>query len=150
MSVSKWRYTEECNGRPCPGDCDHCSFEPGDLISRADAIEAVKHSTAYMHDDLYEAISIRIPSAETTGALDDAIAKYVADGYMLPPSTLTELPSADAVPQLKQTDTLIIADALRYFALDTERHLSDRTRADALRQQFLKYGASMCEGGDDE
>lgn len=42
MSVSKWRYTEECNGRPCPGDCDHCSFEPADLISRADAIEAVK------------------------------------------------------------------------------------------------------------
>ena len=41
MSVSKWRYTEECNGRPCPGDCDHCSFEPTDLISRADAIEAV-------------------------------------------------------------------------------------------------------------
>lgn len=34
-----------------------------DLISRADAIEAVKHSMAYMHDDLYEAISIRIPSA---------------------------------------------------------------------------------------
>ena len=42
MSVSKWRYTEECNGRPCPGDCDYCSFEPTDLISRADAIEAVK------------------------------------------------------------------------------------------------------------
>ena len=59
------------------------------LISKDDAIEAVKHSTAYMHDDLYEAIS-RIPSAETTGALDDAIAKYVADGLM-------ELPSADAV-----------------------------------------------------
>ena len=57
------------------------------------------------------------------------------------------LPSADAVPQLKQTDTLIIADALRYLAKDTERHLVDRTRADALRQQFLKYGASMCKGG---
>lgn len=28
MSVSKWRYTEDCDGRPCPGDCDHCSFEP--------------------------------------------------------------------------------------------------------------------------
>ena len=53
------------------------------LIKREDAIEAVKHSTAYMHDDLYEAIS-RIPSAEATGALDEAIAKYVADGYMLP------------------------------------------------------------------
>lgn len=58
--------------------------------------------------------------------------------------------SAEAVPQLNQTDTLIIADALRYLAKDTERHLSDRTRADALRQQFLKYGASMCKGGDDE
>lgn len=54
---------------------------------------------------------------------------------------------ADAVPQLKQTDTLILADALRYLAKDTERHLVDRTRADALRQQFLKYGASMCKGG---
>ena len=48
MSVSKWRYTEECNGRPCPGDCDHCSFEPADLISRADAIEAVmKHKMPF-------------------------------------------------------------------------------------------------------
>ena len=56
---------------------------------------------------------------------------------------------ADAVPQLRQTDTLIIADALRYLAKDTERHLVDRTRADALRQQFLKYGASMCKGGDE-
>ena len=46
----------------------------GDLISRADAIEAVKHSTAYMHDDLYEAIS-RIPSAETTGASADAFSR---------------------------------------------------------------------------
>ena len=58
-----------------------------------------------------------------------------------------EVVSADAVPQLKQTDTLIIADALRYLAKDTERHLVDRTRADALRQQFIKYGASMCKGG---
>ena len=57
--------------------------------------------------------------------------------------------SAEAVPQLKQTDTLILADALRYLAKDTERHLSDRTRADSLRQQFLKYGARM-KGGDSE
>ena len=42
MSVSKWRYTEECNGRPCLGDCDHCSFEPADLISRADAVKAIR------------------------------------------------------------------------------------------------------------
>lgn len=24
MSVSKWRYTEACDGRPCVGDCDLC------------------------------------------------------------------------------------------------------------------------------
>lgn len=134
MSVSKWRYTEECNGRPCPGDCDHCSFEPTDLISRADAIEAIeqeyKIDRGYMADDY-------------TYGFNQAI-QYVSD------IILQNLPSAEAVPQLKQTDTLIIADALRYLALDTERHLADRTRADALRQQFLKYGASMCKGGDDE
>ena len=60
---------------------------PTDLISRADVLEGLKHSTAYLHDDIYTIVN-RIPSAETTGALDDAIAKYVADGLM-------ELPSAD-------------------------------------------------------
>ena len=53
--------------------------------------------------------------------------------------------SADAVPHLKQTDTLLIADALRYLMQDTNRHLADRTRADALREQMLAYGASMCK-----
>lgn len=24
MSVSLWAYTESCEGRPCPGDCDNC------------------------------------------------------------------------------------------------------------------------------
>ena len=24
MSCSKWRWTEECDSRPCPGDCDLC------------------------------------------------------------------------------------------------------------------------------
>lgn len=86
-----------------------------DLISRADAIEAVQ--------------------------------KVVLDAEAI--EALKALPSADAVPQLKQTDTLIIADALRYLSKDTERHLVDRTRADALRQQFLKYGASMCKGGEE-
>mgnify|MGYP007133722980 CR=1 FL=1 len=61
--------------------------------------------------------------------------------------TAIETPS-DAVPQLKQTDTLIIADALQYLAKDTERYLSDRTRSDVLREQFLKYGARMKGGGD--
>ena len=56
-------------------------------------------------------------------------------------------PSAEAV-QLRQTDTLIIAGALRYLAEDTERHPSDRTRAEELRKQFLQYGASMCHSAD--
>ena len=93
-----------------------------DLISRANAIEM--------------AVDVETPQ----GTYEMAI--YVDD--------LMARPSAEAVPQLRQTDTLIIADALRYLAKDTERHLVDRTRADALRQQFLKYGASMCKGGDDE
>ena len=25
MSVSKWRYSEACEGKPCIGDCDLCS-----------------------------------------------------------------------------------------------------------------------------
>ena len=25
MSVSLYRWTEECDGVPCPGDCDNCS-----------------------------------------------------------------------------------------------------------------------------
>lgn len=24
MSVSKWRYSEACEGNPCIGDCDFC------------------------------------------------------------------------------------------------------------------------------
>lgn len=24
MSCSLWRWTEECEGKPCPGDCDLC------------------------------------------------------------------------------------------------------------------------------
>ena len=28
MSVSKWRYTEACDGDYCCGDCDCCSKEP--------------------------------------------------------------------------------------------------------------------------
>ena len=58
-----------------------------------------------------------------------------------------EVVSADR-PTLKQTDTLIIADALRYLVQDTERHEADRTRAEELRKQILQYGASMCHSAD--
>lgn len=31
MSCSLWRYTEQCEGRPCPGDCDECSFDSDEV-----------------------------------------------------------------------------------------------------------------------
>lgn len=30
MSCSLWRWTEECEGIPCCGDCDLCSLDPED------------------------------------------------------------------------------------------------------------------------
>lgn len=30
MSVSLWRWTEECDGRFCVGDCDLCTCEEED------------------------------------------------------------------------------------------------------------------------
>lgn len=27
MSCSLWRWTEACDNRPCPGDCDLCGYE---------------------------------------------------------------------------------------------------------------------------
>ena len=28
MSVSRWKYTEQCDGDYCCGDCDYCNKEP--------------------------------------------------------------------------------------------------------------------------
>ena len=78
-------------------DSDECKEQKSklDLISRADAIEAVRLETGKLgrwllgRGDILDIISA-LPSAETTGALDDAITKYVADGLM-------EFPSAEAV-----------------------------------------------------
>ena len=28
MSVSRWKYTEQCDGDYCCGDCDNCNKEP--------------------------------------------------------------------------------------------------------------------------
>ena len=104
-------------------ESENISTEVNDLISRADAIEAVKHSTAYMHDDLYEAIS-RIPSAEATGALDEAIAKYVEDGYMLPPSG----------------DLISREDAVKAIArhVGSARKRGHITKAEALEDSYTK------------
>ena len=43
MSVSLWRYSESCEGKPCCGDCDLCGEEKrmSDLISRQAAIDAL-------------------------------------------------------------------------------------------------------------
>lgn len=57
--------------------------------------------------------------------------------------------STENVPQLRQTDTIIIATALQYLIDDTERHELDRARAKKLREQYLLYGAKM-KGGNIE
>lgn len=89
------------------------SEDGSDLISRAEALNALDRLCEELEEEVQDAkenpqnytdkfveqteeqvVGIAhayhevydIPSAETTGALDDAIAKYVADGYMLPPS----------------------------------------------------------------
>lgn len=46
--------------------------------------------------------------------------------------------------QLKQSDTLIIANALQYLIEDRDRHELDRASAKKLKEQILKLGASMC------
>ena len=97
-----------------------------DVINRADAVKTVIRMCSPICD--WQDITQQYPNC------------VVAE--------INALPSADAVPQLRQTDTLIIADALRYLAKDTERHELDRARAEELREQILRYGASMCSSAD--
>lgn len=63
MSVSLYKWTEACEGQPCPGDCDLCNKEPeaknDDLISRQDAINVVAGIDKYFVKYIEE-----IPSAE--------------------------------------------------------------------------------------
>ena len=33
MSCSLWRYSEECEGQPCNGDCDLCEIEQDGFIT---------------------------------------------------------------------------------------------------------------------
>ena len=32
MSCSLWRWTKDCEGQPCPGDCDVCGKEEEDEV----------------------------------------------------------------------------------------------------------------------
>lgn len=135
-----------CDGRKCGEDCSDC-FRTLDIEHAKDF---KKMGGTYYQQESAEAVPTVI-RAKTFMRKED-FDKWAEDIKRQNKSIVcipadAEVVSADAVPQLRQTDTLIIADALRYLAKDTERHLVDRTRADALRQQFLKYGASMCKGG---
>ena len=33
MSCDKWRWTEECDHRVCPGDCDLCDYDDEDTYT---------------------------------------------------------------------------------------------------------------------
>ena len=39
MSCSLWRYTEACEGRPCPGDCDCCDFDPDEVTIQPPTVD---------------------------------------------------------------------------------------------------------------
>lgn len=120
-----------------------------DLISRADAKREVYLLGKNLSiNDIWDCLDA-LPSADVVSRedyhnllmasndIDRALREYQAK----------EEADADR-PTLKQTDTMIIADALRYLIKDTERHELDRTRAEELREQILKYGASMCHSAD--
>ena len=102
-------------------DSDECKEQKSklDCISRADAIAYIDRVT---NSGLGKNKSL------------DYIRKYIS-----------ALPSVTPIAKTQQADTLIIADALRSFALDCGRHVSDRKRAGELREQVLAYGASMCQ-----
>ena len=145
----------------------------GDLISRADAIEAVcgaccddgkkyEKCTIYRRGLCADVEALEaLPSADAeptvirakTFMRKEDFDKFAEDIKRQGENVIcipcdAEVVSADAVPQLRQKDTLIIADALRYLAEDTERHELDRARAEKLREQILQYGASMCHSAD--
>ena len=59
MSVSLWKWTEECDKRACCGDCDNCSYEDADIKSPFDKsvewhIEHKKMGFADPIADVYE------------------------------------------------------------------------------------------------
>ena len=69
MSVSKWDYAPEtCDGRPCPGDCDHCiisarksagrdfSDRRDDLISRLNRCEVDAEGNIQMYENTLDAV----------------------------------------------------------------------------------------------
>lgn len=132
MSVSKWRYTEECNGRPCPGDCDHCSFEPTDLINRADAIEAVCGGCDHYYSCRVREID-RITECEQISAL-------------------SELPSADVIefdfnkyqPRVrnKVNDGTPSADAVQGEWED--REVFNETDDDHIVEEWQSARCSVC------
>jgi len=41
MSVSKWAWTEECEGKPCCGECDICTDRPGERYTKPTVFNAV-------------------------------------------------------------------------------------------------------------
>ena len=32
MKKQSWKYTERCDWRPCPGDCDLCGYAEDDVV----------------------------------------------------------------------------------------------------------------------
>lgn len=65
MSVSKWRYTEACEGRPCPGDCDCCDFDPDEVTITPPTVDYGKILKPYKAYENVKAVTIKTEIGET-------------------------------------------------------------------------------------
>ena len=46
MSVSRWKYTEQCDGGYCCGDCDYCNKEPESKAYQVKTKDGIRYMTA--------------------------------------------------------------------------------------------------------
>lgn len=98
------------------------------IVGMEDQVVGVAHAWHELYD---------IPSAETTGALDEAIAKYVADGLM-------ELPSADA----EQTDCTDFVNWLLDEIMDEEMwELNAVANGEIIARKLKKLGLLEVKDG---
>lgn len=65
MSCSKWRYTEQCEGRPCPGDCDLCDFDPDEVIITPPTVDYGEILKPYKVYENVKAVTIKTEIGET-------------------------------------------------------------------------------------
>ena len=65
MSVSLWRYTEQCEGRPCPGDCDCCEYDPDEVTITPPTVDYGEILKPYKVYEKVKAVTVKTEIGET-------------------------------------------------------------------------------------